>query len=220
MGISVFPAAASGPSIGEITTAITTNAAPASVTNSSIATQVANNAPSPNAWVFLGSGNLQGNNSATVSFSAYRKLRIVWKFTNGTGGPQAVLVRFNGDTGNNYTVAALVSYNDTYAQAQTNFLINTDSLRMTYGNLANAGSCIGWMEVNDANSTSAHKQAIYRNMAAMTSLPSNGIGRFDADGIWRNNAAITSVTIIGNGGTVFSAGESYNAQGFQVFGAN
>ncbi len=208
--------AVAAPSSSTIATAV----AAAVPTLTQINNSVATNAPSPNGWVFLGSGNLQGVSSATVSFSAYRKLRIVWKFTNGTGGPQAVLVRFNGDTGNNYTVAALVSYNDTYAQAQTNFLINTDSLRMTYGNLANAGSCIGWMEVNDANSTSAHKQAIYRNMAAMTNLPSNGIGRFDADGIWRNNAAITSVTILGLNGTVFSAGESYNAQGFQVFGAN
>jgi hypothetical protein len=219
MGISVFPAAASGPSIGEITTAITTNAAPASVTNSSIATQVANNAPSPNAWVFLGSGNLQGNNSATVSFSAYRKLRIVWKFTNGTAGAQAVLVRFNGDTGNNYTVAALVTYQNTYANAETNFLIQADSLRMTYGNLVNGGTCIGWMEVDDANSTSAHKQVTYQNMASMTGSAST-FARYSADGIYRVNSAITSVTINGNGGTVFSAGEAYNAQAFQVFGQN
>ena len=212
-------AAPASVTMAAITSSITTNAASAGVTLAAIGTQVANNAPSPSSWVFLGSGNLQGNNSATFSFSAYRKLRIVCKFTNGTGGAQAVLVRFNGDTANNYTVAALVTYEDTYAHAQTNFLIQTDSLRMTYGNLLNGGTCIGWMEVNDANSTSAHKQVTYQNMAPQSSA-SNVTARWSADGIYRVNSAITSVTINGNSGTVFSAGEAYNAQAFQVFGQN
>jgi hypothetical protein len=211
---ATIASAVAAPSSATIATAV----AAAVPTISAINTAVATNAPSPNGWVFLGNANLQGVNSATISFSAYRKLRIVWKFVNGTGGAQPVLVRFNGDSGTNYTVTAFVQP-ASINTPEINFLPVVDSIRMTFGNLVNAGTCIGWMEVQDAASTSTHKQVTVQNTAAMSNF-GGSIALWSSDAIYRSNSAITSVTILGGSGTNFSAGEAINLQAFQVFGAN
>jgi hypothetical protein len=77
---ATIAAAVAAPSSATIASAV----AAAVPTISAINTAVANNAPSPNGWVLLGTGNLQNVNSATVSFSAYRKLRVVWKYVSSS----------------------------------------------------------------------------------------------------------------------------------------
>jgi hypothetical protein len=101
MGSTVFPAAASGPSLAEITTAITTNAAPASVTNSSIATQVANNAPSPNAWTLVATSAQLNYNTGSVTFSGlsgYKTYKIVIPYLTLSGSTDSLGLRINSDS--------------------------------------------------------------------------------------------------------------------------
>lgn len=106
MGLSVFPAPASGPTLAEITSAITTNAAPASVTNSSIATQVANNAPSSNNWVHVATSAAFNYSTSSVTFSGlsgYKKYKIVFPYANISGGASALSLRINGEaSGDSY----------------------------------------------------------------------------------------------------------------------
>ena len=100
MGISTFPAAASGPTLAEITTAITTNAAPASVTNSSIATQVANNAPSSNNWTLVATSASLDYNTGSVTFSGlsgYKTYKILIPYIQISGAASALGLRINND---------------------------------------------------------------------------------------------------------------------------
>ena len=162
MASTVFPiASSSAPTAAEIAAAV---AAPSAATIAStvaaavpaigaINTSVANNAPSPNGWVYLGNGSLVSVNTASVSFSAYKKLRIVWKFNQGASA-QAPLWRFNGDTGTNYTQHASIRSGSAW---DTNVLISTDSIRMTIGNMSVGSPAVGWIEIYDAASTTAHK---------------------------------------------------------------
>jgi hypothetical protein len=196
------------PSSATIATAV----AAAVPTISAINTAVANNAPSPNNWVYLGNGSLVNVNTASVSFSAYKKLRIVWKFNMGASA-QAPLWRFNGDTGSNYTQHASIR---SAAAWDTNVLISTDSIRMTIGNMSVGSPAVGWMEIYDTASTTAHKQIITEGITAHSSL-NNSYAKWEGMGVYRSNTAITSVSVTGNGGTNFS-NDAFNS--FQVFGAN
>jgi hypothetical protein len=205
---ATIAAAVAAPSAATIATAV----AAAVPTIGAINSSVASNAPSPNNWVFLGNASLTNVNSASVSFTAYKKLRIVWKFNQG-GSAQAPLWRFNGDSGTNYTQHASIRSGSAW---DTNILISTDSIRMTIGNMSVGSPAVGWMEIYDAASTTAHKQIRNYGITAHSSL-GNAYARWEGDGVYRSNTAITSISLTGNGGTNFS-GDTFNS--FQVFGAN
>lgn len=125
MGIQQIPLAASGATLAEITTAIQNNAAPASVTNTSIATQVANNSLSTENWTLIGS--LQTTTAATYTFSSipsgYKKLMLIAGNIRGVSGNVSVLaMRFNNDSSSLYSTAMNFGggsndYYDTYSHA-------------------------------------------------------------------------------------------------------
>ena len=199
----------SAPSSATIATAV----AAAVPTISAINTAVSSNAPSPNNWVFLGSGSLNNVNSASVSFSSYKQLRIHWRIMQGASA-QAPLIRLNGDSATNYSMAAHFEYNSANS-SDFNILPSSDSIRMILSNLTANNYVQGWMEVYDAASTTAHKQI--KLVAIGYSSGLGGNAKSTCEAAYRSNSAITSVSITGNGGTAFST-DTYNA--FYVFGAN
>lgn len=207
---ATIAAAVAAPSSSTIATAV----AAAVPTLTQINTSVSSNAPSPNNWTYLGNGSLVNVNTSTVSFSAYKKLRIVWKFYNGAAGAQSFGIRFNGDTASNYSLTALITSNISNGN-DFNQLPSTDWMKLNYGNSRINQYAQGWMEVEDAASTSAHKQVRYVNYGDSSSLAT--LTKYAGEGIYRSNSAITSVTILGNGGTNTTT-DALN--GFQVFGAN
>ncbi len=206
---ATIAAAVAAPSAATIATAV----AAAVPTISAINSSVASNAPSPNSWVLIGTGNLQNTASATVSFSAYKKLRIVWKFAMQDA--QAPAIRLNGDTGNNYVNTAIVEY-----ESATNTMyqsINETFFRISVGNSIAGSYNTGFMEVENADLSSS-KLVRYQNITQSSTL-GNARGRWDGCSVYRTSSAITSVTITGNSGSPY-ANDVYNATAFQVFGAN
>jgi hypothetical protein len=206
---AAIAAAVAAPSAATIATAV----AAAVPTISAINSSVASNAPSPNGWVLLGTGNLQNTASATISFSAYKKLRIVWKFVMQDA--QAPVIRLNGDTGSNYVNTAILEYDATsnpmYQNTAETFL------RISIGNSIAGSMNTGFMEVENAGLSSS-KLVRCQNITQHSSL-SNARGRWDGNSVYRTSSAITSVTITGNSGSIY-ADDVYNATAFQVFGAN
>jgi len=193
MGLSVFPAPASGPTLAEITTAITTNAAPASVTNSSIATQVANNAPSPNAWTLLGSATVTYN-SASVSFSGiggYKTYRLVVPYVQLSGGGGFWHFRINNDTSSVY---------DNWFIASGTGGASQDSIRSS----ANGTNFVGVYEVSNANTSGAKVVKL-----DLVTFSNNSFGQ--GTGIYRGTSAVSTITfsaanVIGNGNTIYLYG--------------
>lgn len=135
-----------------------------------------------------------GSAAASYTFSSipdtYTDLILIYQSTTA---PTATYIglRFNSDTGTNYSSTTM--YGETSAgSARTT---NNNNMRMVNaGNYANNMMTCSIM--NYSNSTT-YKTAIARNSVA-------GNGTYAQVGIWRNTAAITSVIVYGDSGNLAS----------------
>ena len=132
-----------------------------------------------------------GSSTNSYTFSSipgtYTDLIVVQSgtTTDGTG----IRLRFNGDTGSNYSNTILFGTGSTQGSAKESSIT---SIRMTYessGQTTDIGIRIANIQ-NYSNATT-YKTAITRGNRA-----SGGVDLIA--GVWRNTAAITSVTVFGS----------------------
>jgi hypothetical protein len=210
---ATIAAAVAAPSSATIASAV----AAAVPTISAINTAVANNAPSPVNWVFLGSGNLQNIVSATVNFSAYRKLKIVIKVSaDGSRGAPSPIIRLNNDSTNGNYV--FVNRAWTTGTTAIPILTRTENNRYFWGNGggSNVGdSTYGVFEIEQANLTST-KTMTY---SYIYSDGNNATRYVDGFCHYIGGSAITSVTFADLSGVQF-ANTTANQTGLQVWGMN
>lgn len=196
MGSSVFPAAASGPTLSEITTA------------GSSAGWGATGSPVPT-WTLITSLAFNNTNTMTLSgLSGYKELKIVWYGLQAGTGEPTLTYRMNGDTGNNYGGGIQTSYSATSSpvgNTNGNFSSNQNMI----GLIGNAGSN-GIMRIQGANLTNVNKHAEWKcsgTYAGQTSWH-EGVGNWQGTG-----AAVSSITFLLSSST-FSGGTIY------AYGAN
>jgi len=137
-----------------------------------------------------------GGTASSVTFSSipatYRDLILV-----GTGTISGAVgsIRFNADTGSNYTrVGMLGNGSSTSSFADTSAEVFLNNSPMT-----------GILQIMDYSATDKHKTYLHRDNNA-SSLVVAQAGR------WANTAAITTVGIVAVGGT-FSAGVTFALYG-------
>lgn len=202
---ATIAAAVAAPSSATIATAV----AAAVPTISAINTSVANNAPSPNAWVFLGSASLSNVSIATVSFSSYRTIRVVWKIMSSGGN--ALGLRLNGDSGSQYNWG-LVLTNLTGNGANAT---GASQARITNAIGTNT-TTIGYLDITNAHLTN------WKGITAQANFFDNFQGNVQQSemvGNYMGTSAITSVSLLDTGGGNW-ANNSVNNPAFQVFGMN
>jgi hypothetical protein len=134
-----------------------------------------------------------GSAAASVTFSSipatYRDLIFV--FNGTTTIDDGVGLRFNGDTGSNYTnVRMFGNSGGTGSDTSTTTRIPT-----TAGNSSLRTAFIS--QVMDYSATDKHKTVLTRN-----NITDNNVAAIA--GRWANNAAITSVTVLSPGSTITS----------------
>lgn len=210
---STIAAAVTAPSSSTIATAV----AAAVPTIGAINTAVANNAPSPFGWTLLGTGSLTNVSSATVSFSAYRKLRIVWRIYAGTASGHTLAMRFNGDSNMYYSGGSTFQYS---GQAGPNFAAQHEQGQIFL--LSNQSTTnqpmTGAMEVEHSALTTGIKYFTYDSYYRDGSF-ANWARRY-GNGAYRGTSAITSVTLYDANSNAFLNYAQENNIAFQVFGAN
>ncbi len=134
-----------------------------------------------------------GSTTASYTFSsissAYTDLVLIYQSTTAPAAAYVGL-QFNSDTGTNYSATTV------YGEASAGSARSTSQNNMRVINSANQASNMMICSImNYANSTT-YKTAIARN-----GMPS---GVYAQVGLWRNTAAITSVTIYGDSGNLAS----------------
>lgn len=199
---ATIAAAVAAPSIGTITTAITTNAASAGVTLAAIGTQVANNAPSPNAWTLVSSTALSGVSTTISSLSGYKTYRVIITRAQGSGGVN-LGIRFNADT---------ATTNYAYVSG-TNFSERNGYILL--GAIAGvAQSTTGaYCSFDVGNANLATPKIILNGFYSYYS--GVYVGSDIVRGAWNNTATITSITLFTTDvTTTFAGGTMY------VLGAN
>jgi hypothetical protein len=146
---------------------------------------------------------------ASVTFSSipstYTDLVLVSNLY-GSGGSANILVRFNSDTGTNYSNTMLTG-NGTSAASSRN--TSTDSIFMI-----NSGSSLNgaWgtfiMNLNNYSNATTNKTALVRFSAAGNEVTANV-------GLWRNTSAITAIEIRTSSNN-YLAGSTFSLYGIKA----
>lgn len=125
-----------------------------------------------------------GSAQASVTFSSLGSYTdIVLVYTHTTGANGHIGLRFNGDTGSNYS-ATVVYGEGSAGSARTT---NTTYVRTGHNAIQNNFNMIVHIQ-NYGNSTT-NKTVIARNNA-------DTAGTYATAGLWRSTAAITSITVL------------------------
>jgi hypothetical protein len=123
------------------------------------------------------------------SFSGYTDLRLV--INAGTSALGFLYIQFNGDTGTNYSATYLYGSGSTASSGRST---STNNAQLT-GETGFSTSLIGNATIDFMNysNTTTYKTLIARQNDTDTSTGYSGTGA--AVALWRNTAAITSMTI-------------------------
>jgi len=171
MGYSVFPAPSSGLSASELITSPT--------------------------WTEI--ANTSGSGVASISFtslSGYRRYKIWWEDFLPSVNGESISLRINNDSNSNYLWFGTITRNGSTPQTiWTNNYASFISLGGFGGNnTAYSGS--GWVEINNANSTSLKDLNHYAS-----GLNSSGTGCVSQlYSIYTGTSAISSLQILTDGG--------------------
>jgi hypothetical protein len=202
---ATIASAVAAPSSATIATAV----AAAVPTLTQINNSVATNAPSPNAWVHLGTHSLNNNSGGTVSFSAYRKLRIIFNANQGSNSDELWL-RLNSDSNANYGwTRGYLEYNNYFSSNSAD-----TQIRITNGNISANQFTVATIEIDNASLTNVKlvKWRVFYNASNVgTPVVQEG------DAVYRGTSPITSVYMFNAGNQPFQANDRFF---FQVFGMN
>ena len=195
MGQSVFPPAASGPTLSEITTAGTSAGWGATKGADITWTQLSYTSPSATSVTFS-------------SLSGYKYYRVVVRFAS-TSGDQGLRLRINSDSSSN-------NYN--YYGTE---LLNTNALQYTFS-FGTDGIYLGRTNNNnnfvDAIISNADQSNMLKNITADYQCYDSGWKSGTVKGNYHGSGAVTSITLRSeSGGTYNPQGSPY---GFYLFGGN
>ena len=139
---------------------------------------------------------------SSVTFSsisqAYTDLVIVANPKDTSSGPTAMTLRFNSDSGSNYSSTRILGDGTSASSART-----TNAAQMELGNLQSSNFFSNTFQIQNYSNSTTYKTALGR-----TSLD----GYVSAYvGLWRSTAAITSVTILAS--TTWVVGSTFTLYG-------
>lgn len=149
-----------------------------------------------------------GSAAASITFSSlgsYTDIFLVGQFGNTSGGT-TVGLRFNSDSGTNYSTTQMngpMPFGSSWRGSnQTSISVfGSPIVSGTSGNLIDFGS----VAIQNYSNNTTYKTVISRNGWATGEVIA-GVG------LWRNTAAITSITLLASG-TTFLTGTTFSIYG-------
>ena len=155
-----------------------------------------------NTYVALATNTLTGT-AASVTFSsisgAYTDLVVVVNGAKDAGGAVNPYLRFNSDSGTNYSHTSLVGDGTTASSGRA-----STQAQMYLGDYTTTQSTYQIHIMNYANATT------YKTVLTRSAITNSATGVFV--GLWRSTAAITSVDIY-VGGSNFAIGSTFTLYG-------
>lgn len=150
-----------------------------------------------------------GSAQSSVTFSSlgsYTDIFLRVTATNDTPATSNMQLRFNGDTGTNYSYTRLLGNGSSASSSN-----GANQTAMAFAYYADDPNDFGVMEANIQNfsNTTTYKPVISRGSVA-TVMVSAYVGT------WRSTAAITSITILNSSGVNFKAGSTFTIWGIQA----
>jgi hypothetical protein len=148
-----------------------------------------------------------GSDSASTTFSTiagtYTDLVLIASM-KGSLNDQSALLRFNTDTGSNYSQTTLIG---TGSSAVSQRQSNQTSLRIGNGN-SNTNYDTYVVAINNYSNATTYKTVLSRESVSSVLVSANV-------GLWRSTSAITSITILLGGGDLKS-GSTFTLYGIKA----
>lgn len=161
-----------------------------------------------NTYDAIATTTVSGTSTFSVTFSSisgsYTDLILVVANASFSSAAQGAL-RFNGDTGNNYSWTVLTGSGGTAGSLRGS---NVGIIQIGYYDYLDTGTnYTAICQINNYSNTTTNKTALARGNEA-------SLGVSAAVGLWRNTAAITSVTFLpAYGGAYIGAGSTFTLYG-------
>lgn len=160
-------------------------------------------------YTSIATTTLSNSTTTSVSFNSFSGYTDLYLVINGavtstSGGPD-LRIRFNGDSGANYSVTNLVGNGTTASSGRRT---NTDGCVINNSGLPTDGFVQNINIMNYSNSTT-YKTVIARSSSASSSSEAVVC-------LWSNTAAITSLSANVTGGPYFTSGTTFTLYGIKA----
>jgi hypothetical protein len=152
--------------------------------------------------------NLNSTYGATYQ---HLQIRMVYRGSAANDG-ETVLMRLNGDTGNNYSSHLLRGDGSGSPASSAELGLNSMEQLYTAGNNS-AGFGVAVIDLLDAFETTKFKT---RRLLAASGTNSNFAGIQLGSGSWRNTAATTSITILPRYGSGWATNSRFSLYGIKA----
>jgi hypothetical protein len=143
-----------------------------------------------------------GSTTSTVtfnSFSGYTDLIII-SAAKSTGTTESIMLRFNGDSGNNYSFTYLFGTGSAAASGRQS------NLSFSLGGFASQNYQANIVHIMNYANTTTYKTSLERRNDASSQV-------FQSVSLWRSTAAITSLTLQPENGQSFASGSTFTLYG-------
>ncbi len=157
------------------------------------------------------------NAANTITFSSisgsYTDLVLVMRATNSSSvGNQPVLMTFNNDTGNNYSITRIYGNGSTPTSDRFSTQTSIDAGFLPGSNGTGPGTIIANI-MNYSNATT-YKTVLYRWESEAAASGSKYV--VAGVGLWRNTSVITEIDLAFGGGFNFNSGSTFTLYGIKA----
>ncbi len=171
-------------------------------------------AASTNSYESIASTTLSSS-QATITFSSipstYKHLQVRAMMFGSTNGVDAPYLRFNGDTGSNYSFHTLLG-ESAAARAQNATSTSSINIGGFWFGLIGVNPNVSVIDILDYADTAKYKTTkTFTGQNDGATYGSIGLG----SGSWRNTSAINSITILNSGSTNFTQYSSFALYGIK-----
>jgi len=153
-------------------------------------------------------------NTFTFSSISGAYTDLILQVNNQMTGASGWKLRFNGDSGNNYSLTNLVGY----GTAPTSFRVADAASvynNFVFGDSTTSGYFTpNIIQLQNYSNSTTYKSLIWRYGTGVTNSNSGEVG--EIVGMWRSTAAITSIEISAWNAVNFAAGTSMNLYGIKA----
>jgi hypothetical protein len=143
--------------------------------------------------------------TATITFSSipatytHLQLRGIARTDRSDGNQDALKIRYNSDTGNNYAIHYLLGNGSSASSAGSSSVSGVFADGIT--NTASAANCFGAFVIDILDYTNTNKYKVNRALSGREDATAGAL--WFESGLWVNTNAISSITIIPNTGPNF-----------------
>lgn len=153
---------------------------------------------------------ISGASTITISgISNKDKIMLWFKYATTSSAGSEIFVRFNGDTGSNYSFAGqLNQWGASYSSANCGGVESTNgtSYKVTATSGSTSSSAFGYVILTGGNSSGTK---IIQSVGASNSAGASNHQSLSTAGTWNNSATVTSVSINTNSGSFTTGGTIY-----------